>query len=657
VLQPIPNLIHHQGRRRHLKGSIKLAVTLVWLTLAFGSLIACAPGSKDHTNSQDAPPDSNGPFTQLISHSWHRTSKYLTMRDGVKIAIDVYVPDGLETGQQIPTILHQTRYWRALEYRWLIAVFKEDRPRGLMGNYAERFLKQGYAWVDVDVRGSGASFGTRPIAWAPDEIKDGAEIVDWIIAQPWSNGKIGAMGISYSGGTAEMLLVNQHPAVKAVAPMFSGFDLYSEIAFPGGIHLNWFTKTWSEINNRLDHNELPFAGWMASLIVQGVHPVDDDANHELLTLAVQEHALNWSPFKEASGLTFRDDPPPSRQAANIDALSTQTYARTIEQSGAAIYSYSGWFDGGYQLAAIKRHLRHRQNPDNKLILGPWDHGGKRHISPESLGPAPFDHAGELLKFFDNHLRGIDTGLPDNPPVRYFTMGEEQWKTASRWPPESTNTPLFFQTGGTLSQDQPQNQSQPDRYQVSVETGTGPHSRWNTLVGISLKHPYPDRKERDTELLVYTTEPLSQNMEVTGHPVATIYLASTTPDTTLFVYLEDVTPEGDVHYVTEGQLRALHRKWAPPETGIYGSLPIPHRTYRRADAEPLQPGEVVPLTIDLLPTSYQFKQGHLIRIALAGADKDHFQLLDGPAPTWEVWHSPDRPSHVELPVVRLKTIRP
>ena len=97
------------------------------------------------------------------------SSQYLTMRDDVKIAVDVYVPHGLESGQQeVPTILHQTRYWRAFEYRWLvIALFKDDRPRGIIGNYAVSFLQQGYAWVDVDVRGSGASFGTQPHCLVP----------------------------------------------------------------------------------------------------------------------------------------------------------------------------------------------------------------------------------------------------------------------------------------------------------------------------------------------------------------------------------------------------------------------------------------------------------------------------------------------------------
>ena len=460
---------------------------------------------------------------------------------------------------------------------------------------------------------------------------------------------VGAMGISYSGGTAEMLLVNQHPAVKAVAPMFSGFDLYSEIAFPGGIHLTWFTETWSQINNRLDHNQLPFPSLVGNLLVRGVRPVDGDSDQHLLSLALQEHEANWSPYREASGIVFRDDPPPSRQTVNIDALSTQTYAEDIAKSGAAIYSYSGWFDGGYQLAAIKRYLRH-QKPTHRLILGPWDHGGKRQISPYGLGPAQFDHAAELIRFFDVYLKDVATGSPNDPPIRYYTMGEEQWKTSTNWPPESSPMSMYFQQEGGLSMEPSPAADHPDRYQVDPTTGTGKHSRWNTLVGISLKDPYPDRKEQDQALLVYTSDPLSEALEVTGHPVATVYLSATSQETNLFVYLEDVTPEGDVHYVTEGELRTIHRRLQPDATLPNSTHPLPVHSFRRADAAPLIPGEAVPLLVELLPTSYQFKQGHRIRIALAGADKDHFQNLDGPPSTWEVWHTSNRPSHVELPVV-------
>src|SRR5690606_27223029 len=131
-----------------------------------------------------------------------------------------------------------------------------------------------------------------------------------------------------------------------------------------------------------------------------------------------------------------------------DDISSQTYAEEISKSGAAIYNYSGWFDGGYQMAAIKRYLRHQQ-PDHRLMLGPWDHGGRRRISPYSLGPARFDHAAELIKFFDNHLK--DTAPdPDAPPVRYYTMGEEQWKSADHWPPDASSHKLYFQIDSGLA---------------------------------------------------------------------------------------------------------------------------------------------------------------------------------------------------------------
>ncbi len=637
-----------KGYRDHqFINSIQSLIILLFLLPVF-SLIGCTPISKDSTEQPNTFPNSSHHSNQS-SRSWHRTSQYLTMRDGVKIAVDLYLPDGLEPDQHIPTIIHQTRYWRAIEYRWPISLFKDTRPRGTIGHYAEQFLQQGYAWVDVDVRGSGASFGSRPVAYSPAEIQDGAEIVDWILEQPWSNQKVGAMGISYSGGTAEMLLVNQHPAVKAVAPMFAGFDLYSEIAFPGGIHLKWFTETWSYINNQLDHNKLPFAGWVTNLFVRGVHPVDHDLDNQLLTMAIQEHEVNWSPFHEASGMTFRDDPPPSRQAPNIDALSPQTYAQAIAHTGAAIYSYSGWFDGGYSLAAIKRHL-HQNNPQNKLIVGPWDHGGKRQISPYRLGTAEFDHAGELIKFFNHHLKENRTPHDNSPPIQYYTMGAERWNATTQWPPFSTPTQLYFHTNHQLSETHSPEESPPDRYYVDLTAGTGLQSRWNTMVGIPLKDPYPDRDEQDKKLLLYTTDPLHEDLEVTGHPVATVYLSANAMDTTLFVYLEDVTPEGQVHYVTEGELRALHRTWQPDDP-VTHTLSIPHRTYRRADASPLIPNEVTQLTIDLLPISYQFKKGHRIRVALAGADKDHFQLLDSHAPTWKIWHTPNHPSHITLPVVQ------
>lgn len=577
-----------------------------------------------------------------------RASLYLTMRDGVRVAIDVYVPADLRQGERVPTMLHQTRYWRSLAYRWPVSSYKPPAPRKTLAKLAERFLAQGYAWVSVDARGSGASYGERPQSHSPKEVRDGAEIVDWIIEQPWSNGRVGALGMSYDGTSAEFLLVNKHPAVKAVAPMFSLFDAYREIAFPGGTHLTWFTETWSYLNSNLDRNELPFAGWFAKLIVKGVRPVDDDRDGALLSAALQGHAANWNPHQEALGITYRDDPPPSKIPTNIDELSPHTYLDDIVASGAAVYSYSGWLDGAYQHAAIRRHLS-LDDSEHRLILGPWDHGGRRNISPYGVGPASFDHGAELIRFFDHHLKGKANGLSKQKPIRYYTMGAERWREVDRWPPEATTVSYYLGAGNALVLDPPTDGRGSDAYQVDTSTGTGEQSRWHTLVGRPITNPYPDRASRDQRLLCYTSTPVEHDTEVTGHPMATLYVSSTAKDGAVFVYLEDLDESERVTYVTEGILRALHRKLGGNPQPYRDA--VPYRTFERRDGRPLKPGRVAELVFELLPTSYLFKKGHRIRVCLAGADKDHFPVLSGDDTILTYYRNSRYSSRIELPIVR------
>lgn len=601
----------------------------------------------------DASPSHPAPYLQARSAATPvtRTSQYVTMRDGIKIAVDAYVPKSWDRKQRLPTILHQTRYWRALDYRWPLSDFKDPLPRGLMGTYAERFLANGYVWIDMDVRGSGASFGTRRSSHSPEEIKDGAQMVDWIIQQPWSDGTVGAMGISYSGASAEMLLVNQHPAVKAIAPMFSGFDLYSELAFPGGIHLTWFTNTWYQITHQLDHNVLPFGGWLSSAFVRGILPVSQDVDHTLLAQALQDHAANWNPHREAQSIQFRDDKPTSGEIPTIDALSSFPYVAALNGSHAAVYSYTGWFDGAYQHAAIRRHLT-LNNPANKLIIGPWDHGGRRNISPYGVGPSEFDHTGELLKFFDAYVKGIKTGIEEEAPIHYFTMGAEQWNATRTWPPDTTPLTFFMDQDHRLTDTSPSKDVGHDVYHVNPTAGTGEQTRWHTLVGRPITDPYPDRVEQDEKLLVYTTRPLDSDMEVTGHPVIKLFMSTNTNDATLFVYLEDLNESGTVSYVTEGMLRAIHYPLSK-ETPPYRD-PVPYRKYTRNDSKMLPPDEVTPLTFDLLPTSYLFRKGHSIRVAISGADQDYFAQLPGPTPTLKVIRDLTHPSHLILPIMSRST---
>jgi putative CocE/NonD family hydrolase len=608
---------------------------------------------------------------QPASGGMRYSSCYLAMRDGARIAVNLFLPSGLTSGERLPTILHQTRYYRSMELRQPLRTFVGGMPFHhipLVRQCRKRFLANGYAWVDVDVRGSGASYGRRVCEWSPDEIRDGAEIVDWIVRQPWSSGVVGALGTSYTGAAAEFLLLNRHPAVRAIAPRFALFDAYTDIAFPGGIHAAWFTETWGRYNAALDRNApYELAGWWVKLLVTGVQPVQGAHHRAVLADALIAHRDNYDAHEQGLSLTFRDDVAPSDphhndlagrldlvgtpidESGSINLFSPHNYWHDVEASGAAIYGYGGWFDGAYAHSAIKRFLS-VSTAGSRLILGPWNHGGHWHIEPlRRPTGSSFDHDGELLRFFDHHLKGRDTGIAAEPRVHYFTMVEGRWKSADTWPPPAATLTYYLAEEGRLGLDPPATETGGDEYVVDETAGTGEHSRWRTQVTISDAVRYPDRNDQDAKLLTYTSPPLDRPLEVTGHPVITLFVTSTAGDGTFFVYLEDVDASGHVAYVTEGQLRAVDRQLSdsPPP---YRQA-VPYRTFKRADARPLVPDEIAKLVFDLLPTSYLFQPGHRIRVAIAGVDASHFAVLPGGPPTVCVHRSRLHASRVDLPVIK------
>lgn len=609
-----------------------------------------------------------------------RTSHYVTMRDGVRIAVNATLPD--DRRGPLPTILHQTRYMRSIDWRRLLAGRGIEKFLDSAGTTRDRFVAAGYAWVDADVRGSGASGGRRPSPWWSDEVADGAELVDWIVCQPWSDGAVGATGVSYAGTCAEMLMVNRHPAVRAVVPRFSLYDVYADIAFPGGVHLSWFTETWAAINRALDDNAYdrafarmigvnaealealwrgrrPIAAAVAKqigsgrlrrqvalalrLAVRGVTPVDGASRAELAA-AVRDHAGNGDVHAMALQVTCRDDDRvyPDFPDATIDSFSPHAHRAAIAGSGAAVMSYSGWLDGAYNNAAVKRFL---DGGARHLLLGPWDHGGRQDISPFSRRTrTDHDHDGELIAFFDRHLRGVD---PDRelPRVRYFTLGAERWKSAGAWPPAGVEPrPWFLDRGRALSASRPAEPGA-DSYRIDPGVGTGVRSRWRTLLGLAAPLGYGDRAALADRLMTYTSAPLADPLTVTGHPIAHLIVEAGAPDGALFAYLEDVAPDGRSTYVTEGMLRLLHRR--------SGEAPCAHagvaRSFVRADAAPVTPGEPVVARFDLLPVSYRFDRGHAIRVAIAGADADHFAPIYRGGETLAVHRGGADASRIELPL--------
>jgi len=582
-----------------------------------------------------------------------RSSFYLTMRDGVRIAVDCYLPASLKTEDRLPGIIHQTRYYRRTIFRIPFQGRMEKQDLFLQG--VRRLVENGYAFVAVDARGSGASFGMRNMEWSPDEVKDGAEIVSWIVKQPWSNGLVGTMGVSYNGTAAEMLLQNQHPAVKAAIIQFAVFDIYTDILRPGGIFNQGFLSTWSELNKNLDENTLSaFArkniGLLAGLAIKGVAPVDEDYGKKMLQAAFIEHQQNYDIYQTSQDARFYEDV--TRTGVALADFSPHAFREKTEGSGAAIYSWSSWFDGAYPNAAIKRFLN-IHTPGSRLLLGPWDHGAV--FNPNPFAPdekVRFDTIGEALRFFDHHLKGLETGIETESQVHYYTMGVGTWKSAETWPPPGFDLePFYFTENLGLQPGEAPDPKDPgaDTFQVDNATSSGTPSRWLSQVNVAQKRiQYPDRNTRDARLLTYTSQPLPEPLEITGHPIITLYLRSSETDAQIFVYLEDLSPDGAVHYITEGLFRASARQisWdQPPYQITHG----PYHTFKRADVLPLEPGEIAEITFDLLPVSHQFKKGHSIRVAIAGADADNFELFPKTPPILEFQRKPPYPSHILLPV--------
>jgi putative CocE/NonD family hydrolase len=584
-------------------------------------------------------------------------SVYIPMRDGVKLAAEIVLPKNLPPDAKVPALLSQTRYWRAVElrapFKWFL------KPENLVDphfrDFQPFFTSRGYALVVVDVRGTGASFGTWPHPWPKDSLMDARELVDWIVAQPWSNGKVGAYGISYLGTTAELLAVANHPAARAVIPMFNHPDAYTDIAFPGGIFDEKFVQAWGHFDRTLDHNIVPPEfGFLGRLLLKGIKPVDADGSRRQLQEAIREHSSNGDAYSLAQTVDYRDDRP-SGVDFSVDDITVHNYKEEIERSSTVSFGWGSWMDAGTADAVIRRFLTYSNA--QRAAIGAWEHGGRFNASPyrspdASASPTLPEQWLEMIRFFDCHLKDIDNGVRSEKALFYYTMGEEKWKRTHVWPPEGTTTQRWYLAGSnTLSPNEPTEESGSDTYTVDFEASTGEYNRWWEMAVLKQKTVvYGDRGAAQRRLLTYTTPPLAEDMEITGYPVVTLYLTSTETDGAFYVYLEDVDETGRVTYVTEGQLRAIHRK-VSDELPPY-KLQAPYHSFKQEDAMPLVPGEIAEIAFGLYPTSVLVRKGHRIRIGIAGHDKGTFVRIpaDG-TPVISVARNKLHASCVDLPVVR------
>ena len=576
--------------------------------------------------------------------SWVRTSQYLTMRDGVRIAIDIIRPakGGKLAVAKLPVIWSHDRYRRATLRDGKVES-GADSPVG------QSFIRHGYILADADVRGSGASFGTWKGIFTPEESRDAYEITEWLAAQPWCDGNVGMVGASYLGITQLMAASTRPPHLKAIFPLVALFDLYG-VAYHNGVFFDDLLRTWSDLTMELDNSP-------------GAAPVDGADGEPLLKAALNEHAKNRRLIDIVSPLRFRDGRDEATGARLYYDWQPAGFIKEINAAAVPTYVWGGWFDSFTKDCILI--FRNFAVP-KKLVMGAWSHSPR----DEEVAKEEFTLAvTEALRWFDRWLKGIENGITEEPPVHYHLMKapkQNEWRTAEEWPVrEAVPVPYYFGGGtsgsissvndGGLETGLPRGDGGPDEYRVDYSTTSGKTSRWDNAVGGGFG--YPDMAGNDRKGLTYTTPPLTEDLNVTGHPVVHLWVSSTAEDGDFFAYLEEVDKTGASNYVSEGAIKASHRSLNAP---YYDDLGLPFHRSHAKDARPLKPGQPVELVFDLQPTSNLFEAGNRVRVTVVGADADNATpSSQNPAPVVKVYRKKGMASYVDLPVVgaKVKPSRP
>ncbi|MBU2940211.1 CocE/NonD family hydrolase [Lacinutrix sp. C3R15] len=559
-------------------------------------------------------------------------SYYVPAVNGTKLAVDVYFPEKYKN-QKLPVLFEFTRYWRG----------KEDAKTGkriaALSKRDKYFLDHDYILAKVDVRGTGASYGVRLGEYTPTEVKDAWYLVDWMVNQPWSDGKVGAYGTSYSGTTAELLCATQHPAIKAVIPGWSDFDVYESPSRPYGMLATSFIAPWSQYVDWLDQNSVEHLGVSVRRVEEAI-PTEAIKAHKNNPNVLE--ALTASPFKDSKFGDFK-----------FEELDPLHWKKEISESNIPMLVLTSWLDAGTAEGTLLR-LQHFTNPQ-KVVMMPTSHGGRSHASPFVVSDsivAPVPSVAEQLilqrNFFDHYIKGENKNVEDWPTIKYYNFGEESFKQSDVWPPKGQERITYYlDANGKLNASASEAPQGMDAYLVDFSVSTGTNNRWTTQMGKHILN-LNNRNAADSLMLTYTTAPLEEPLQITGVPVISLSLSSTHKEGAIFVYLEDVDPSGKSRYITEGGLLLQHRKLS--KNVMFNT--IPYHSFKKLDASPMPTDTIEEISFKLHPTSILIKKGHSIRIAISGADKDTFDKVPKEGiPTLNIYRNKTNKSFLELPIVK------
>lgn len=568
-----------------------------------------------------------------------RHSLTVPMRDGVRLATDLYLPENLgphEPGP-LPVLLERTPYGKNEETRRERSAANPLPMR--RGEVAARFAREGYAVVVQDCRGRFGSEGqfTKYLG----EAHDGADTLQWIMEQPWCNGSVGTYGLSYAAHTQTALATQRPPGLKAMFLECGGFAN----AYRGGIrHGGAFElkqAVWALRNARSGSNHLEPAAR------QALEQADIGQWCLCLPWSRGDSPLQWAPeyedylFSQWERGSFDDywRQPELYAAGHYGAF-----------DGLAVMLMCGWWDPYAQTTTDNYLGLSRGDGRVRMVLGPWTHGERSvpHAGDVDFGPDAVldgaladDYVAMRLAWFDHWLKGRPMPARQQAAVRYFRMGGGSgartaqgrldhggaWRSADHWPvPGTQATAWHLHADGRLAREPaPQPGVRSYRFDPACPVPTlggsitsgeplmfaGAYDQTTQENTFAARPPYGPLSERG-DVLVFQTEPLQQDLEVTGTITIELQVSSSAPDTDFTAKLIDQYPpsadhpQGYAMNITDGILRCRYRNsWEQPEL--------------------MTPGEVVAITIEPMPTSNLFRKGHRIRLDISSSNFPRFDV--------------------------------
>jgi len=539
--------------------------TRVGTFLIVALLAACS-------QSPDAPPATDSPVVVEIDVE-------MAMRDGVVLRADIYRPPG---DGPFPVLLYRTPYGKqfAVEYYQTHL------------NAVER----GYAVVLQDVRGRYASDGIfEPYR---NEGEDGFDTIEWAAQQPWSNGDVGTFGLSYPGAVQWLAAIESPPSLKAMAPAMTFSSPRNFFYMNGVFDLSWLP--WTYFNIAPDarvRQDLPGIRSYEEAADAWDSVADDYLLH--LPLAELPFLRDEAPYY----FEWLTHPPedPWWDWAEIRGRYSDV--------DAAVLNMSGWYDEAYgPEGAITNHAGLVESRSGQamshLILGPWKHGvietGERLVGDIDFGPeAGIDYDEVLLRFFDEHLRGQDTGLAAEPAVRYFVMGANKWQESNAWPPEYAVAEPWCLATGSLAPCAESETVEPSLFRADPNNPvTDPYDTFGP-------HDYRSLEKR-ADVLTFDSDVLAEDLTVAGNAIASVFVSCDCRDMDLWFRLQDVYPDGRVINLRSPGAEVLRASYRDIDKG----------------RQLLEPGEVYELPLDYLMLANTFKAGHRIRVQVSASFAPH-----------------------------------